>query len=121
MLRAVRAAGAVRAALEQAGTPIGAYDTLLAGQAIRRGLVLVTANVAEFARVSGLTWQNWAERTFRRRRRLPHRAAAQGGMGQWAWPRIAAVYVIVVTPGILAFAFAQRLFFKGLMEGVLKA
>jgi len=48
-------------------------------------------------------------------------AAAQGGMGQWAWPRIAAVYVIVVTPGILAFAFAQRLFFKGLMEGVLKA
>jgi hypothetical protein len=26
-----------------------------------------------------------------------------------------------VTPGIIAFAFAQRLFFKGLMEGVLKA
>jgi ABC-type glycerol-3-phosphate transport system permease component len=25
--------------------------------------------------------------------------------------------VIVVTPGIVAFAFAQRLFFKGLMEG----
>lgn len=47
-------------------------------------------------------------------------AAAQGGMGQWAWPRIAAVYVIVVTPGILAFTFAQRLFFKGLMEGVVK-
>jgi tRNA(fMet)-specific endonuclease VapC len=56
-----RAAGAVRAALEQAGTPIGAYDTLLAGQALRRGLVLVTANVSEFARVNGLTWQNWAE------------------------------------------------------------
>jgi ABC-type glycerol-3-phosphate transport system permease component len=31
------------------------------------------------------------------------------------------VYVIVVTPGIIPFAFAQRLFFKGLMEGVLKA
>ena len=56
-----RAAGAVRAALEQAGTPIGAYDTLLAGQALRRGLILVTANVAEFARVNGLIWQNWAE------------------------------------------------------------
>ena len=27
-------------------------------------------------------------------------ASAQGGMGQWAWPRIAAVYVIVVLPGI---------------------
>ena len=47
-------------------------------------------------------------------------ASAQGGMGQWAWPRIAAVYVIVVTPGIIAFTFAQRLFFKGLMEGALK-
>ncbi len=47
-------------------------------------------------------------------------AAAQGGMGQWAWPRIAAVYIIVVTPGIIAFTFAQRLFFKGLMEGVAK-
>jgi ABC-type glycerol-3-phosphate transport system permease component len=42
-------------------------------------------------------------------------------VGQWAWPRVAAVYVIVVTPGIIAFAFAQRLFFKGLVEGVLKA
>jgi ABC-type glycerol-3-phosphate transport system permease component len=47
-------------------------------------------------------------------------AAAQGGQGQWSWPNLAAVYVIVVTPGILAFTFAQRLFFKGLMEGALK-
>ena len=47
-------------------------------------------------------------------------AAAQGGQGQWAWPNLAAVYVIVVTPGILAFAFAQKLFFKGLLEGALK-
>ena len=47
-------------------------------------------------------------------------AAAQGGQGQWAWPNLAAVYIIVVAPGIIAFTFAQRLFFKGLMEGVLK-
>ena len=47
-------------------------------------------------------------------------AAAQGGLGQWTWPALASVYVIVVTPGILAFAFAQKLFFKGLMEGVAK-
>ena len=47
-------------------------------------------------------------------------AAAQGGQGQWAWPNLAAVYIIVVAPGILAFTFAQRLFFKGLMEGALK-
>ena len=48
-------------------------------------------------------------------------ASASGGMGQWAWPRIAAVYVIVIVPGIIAFALAQGLFFKGLMEGALKA
>jgi len=47
-------------------------------------------------------------------------AAAQGGQGQWAWPNLAAVYVIVVAPGILAFSFAQKLFFKGLAEGVVK-
>ena len=47
-------------------------------------------------------------------------AGAQGGLGQWSWPALAAVYVLVVTPGIVAFTFAQRLFFKGLMEGVMK-
>jgi ABC-type glycerol-3-phosphate transport system permease component len=47
-------------------------------------------------------------------------AAAQGGFGQWTWPNLAAVYVIVVTPGVIAFTFAQKLFFKGLMEGVVK-
>lgn len=47
-------------------------------------------------------------------------AQAAGGLGQWAWPRLAAVYVIVVAPGIVAFMFAQKLFFKGLAEGVVK-
>jgi ABC-type glycerol-3-phosphate transport system permease component len=47
-------------------------------------------------------------------------AAAQGGQGYWAWPNLAAVYVIVVTPGIIAFTLAQKLFFKGLAEGVVK-
>jgi ABC-type glycerol-3-phosphate transport system permease component len=47
-------------------------------------------------------------------------AGAQGGLGQWSWPALAAVYVLVVTPGIVAFAFAQKLFFKGLAEGVVK-
>lgn len=55
-----RAAGSVRAALEVAGTPIGAYDLLMAGQALRHPLTLVTANVSEFSRVRGLTWQDWA-------------------------------------------------------------
>ena len=39
----------VRAALEAVGKPIGAYDLLMAGRALRRQLTLVTANVADFA------------------------------------------------------------------------
>jgi tRNA(fMet)-specific endonuclease VapC len=56
-----RAAGSIRAALEAAGRPIGAYDYLIAGQAIARQLTLVTANVSEFSRVKGLSWQDWAK------------------------------------------------------------
>ncbi len=47
-------------------------------------------------------------------------ASAFGGLGAWAWPRIAAVYVMVITPGIIIFAFAQRWYMKGLLEGALK-
>ena len=56
-----RAAGAVRAALEAAGKPIGAYDLLIAGQALRHQITLVTSNVSEFSRVKGLHWQDWAK------------------------------------------------------------
>ena len=55
-----RVAGSVRAALEAVGKPIGAYDLLMAGQALRHQLTLVTANVSEFSRVKGLVWQDWA-------------------------------------------------------------
>lgn len=55
-----QAAGTVRAELETAGTPIGAYDVLLAGQARRRGAILVTSNTKEFDRVAGLKWEDWA-------------------------------------------------------------
>jgi tRNA(fMet)-specific endonuclease VapC len=55
------AAGFVRAALESMGKPIGAYDLLMAGQALRHKLTLVTANTAEFSRVRGLLWQDWAK------------------------------------------------------------
>jgi tRNA(fMet)-specific endonuclease VapC len=54
-----RAAGELRAALEIVGTPIGPYDVLIAGHALQSGATLVTANVAEFARVQGLAWQDW--------------------------------------------------------------
>jgi len=55
-----RVAGSVRATLEAVGKPIGAYDVLMAGQALRHQLRLVTANVSEFSRVKGLAWQDWA-------------------------------------------------------------
>ncbi|MYA36404.1 MAG: type II toxin-antitoxin system VapC family toxin [Gammaproteobacteria bacterium] len=55
-----RAAGAVRSELESMGQPIGPYDTLIAGQARARGLVLVTANSREFRRVPGLVCEDWA-------------------------------------------------------------
>lgn len=56
-----RAAGAIRAALEATGRPIGAYDYLIAGQALARQFTLVTANISEFSRVKGLSWQDWAK------------------------------------------------------------
>jgi len=55
-----REAGRVRAELEAAGTPIGAYDLLIAGQARRRGATVVTSNTGEFGRVKGLQWEDWA-------------------------------------------------------------
>lgn len=55
-----RAAGRVRAALEAAGRPIGAYDLLIAGQALRLRARLVTSNSSEFDRVAGLEWEDWA-------------------------------------------------------------
>ena len=54
-----RAAGAVRAALATAGAEIGPYDVLIAGQALARGVVLVTHNVREFGRVEGLKVEDW--------------------------------------------------------------
>ena len=52
-------AAAIRSTLEKQKHPIGPYDTLIAGQALARGLTLVTANMREFARVDGLKWEDW--------------------------------------------------------------
>jgi tRNA(fMet)-specific endonuclease VapC len=56
-----KSAGEIRAALEKAGRPIGAYDLLIAGQAVRHKTTLVTANSKEFRRVKGLSWEDWAK------------------------------------------------------------
>ncbi len=47
-------------------------------------------------------------------------ARAFGGVGQFSFPRLAAAYAMVILPGVLAFALAQRLYFKGLTEGAIK-
>jgi tRNA(fMet)-specific endonuclease VapC len=52
-------AGDIRAALEQAGMPIGPYDVLLAGQARRHDALLVTAGKREFSRVPRLSFKDW--------------------------------------------------------------
>lgn len=54
-----RAAGEIRAELKRQGSPIGPYDVLIAGQAVSRSLVLITNNVKEFRRVSGLQYEDW--------------------------------------------------------------
>jgi tRNA(fMet)-specific endonuclease VapC len=51
--------GELRWHLERSGTPIGPNDMLIAAHALALGLTLVTANVREFSRVSGLAVENW--------------------------------------------------------------
>ena len=59
-ISAAEHAGEIRAALARTGTPIGPYDIMIAGHARSRGLTLVTNNMSEFERISGLRLENWA-------------------------------------------------------------
>jgi tRNA(fMet)-specific endonuclease VapC len=52
-------AAEIRARLKAAGTPIGAYDVLIAATALQHELIMVTANTREFVRVVGLQLENW--------------------------------------------------------------
>ncbi len=69
---AAAAYGRIRHLLEASGTPIGPNDILIAAHALALGLVVVTDNVGEFARVKGLAVENW---------RLPHTSEAKGRRG----------------------------------------
>ena len=51
--------GIVRAQLRREGRPIGANDLMIAAIAIANSHVLVTRNVGEFSRVSGLEVDRW--------------------------------------------------------------
>ncbi len=52
--------GRIRATLQAGGTPIGANDLWIASHALAAGLTLVSNNVGEFQRVTGLRLENWA-------------------------------------------------------------
>jgi tRNA(fMet)-specific endonuclease VapC len=51
--------GRLRADLKSKGTIIGAYDMLIAAQALARNLILVTNNTGEFQRIPALKLEDW--------------------------------------------------------------
>ncbi len=53
--------GQLRCELERAGRPAGPYDMLIGAHARSEGLIVVTNNLREFARMPGLRVENWVE------------------------------------------------------------
>jgi tRNA(fMet)-specific endonuclease VapC len=51
----------IRWQLECLGTPIGPNDLLIAAHALALDLIVITDNVEEYARVPGLSIDNWLE------------------------------------------------------------
>jgi tRNA(fMet)-specific endonuclease VapC len=56
---AALAAATIRAQLEEQGIPIGPIDVLIAGVAVSLQATIVTHNVGEFSRVTGLPILDW--------------------------------------------------------------
>ena len=57
----VSAYARIRHELEKIGMPIGPNDLLIAATALAHDLILVTHNVREFSRVSGLETEDWCQ------------------------------------------------------------
>lgn len=53
--------GQIRAKLEQAGTPIGPNDLLIAAIAVSNQVTLVSHNTREFKRINELQLEDWEE------------------------------------------------------------
>lgn len=51
----------VRVATQKKGKSIGPYDVLIAGHALATGLILVTNNTREFARIPELQYEDWRD------------------------------------------------------------
>jgi tRNA(fMet)-specific endonuclease VapC len=54
--------GSIKASLEKMGRRIGDFDAAIAAHALAVEGVLVSANVGQMTRVSGLTVEDWAKR-----------------------------------------------------------
>lgn len=68
----------------------------------------------EFLFAATFTWDR-AQRT------LPVQlATVTGGIGEWSWPRIAAVYVMAVLPVIALFVLLSRRYTESVLEGATK-
>ena len=59
--QAAEHSGQIRAELAKKGQIIGPYDLMIAGHARSKGYILVTNNIKEFNRVSGLRVENWVD------------------------------------------------------------
>jgi len=57
--KAATCSAQIRSRLEKEGTPIGPFDTLIAGTALAHSAVLVTHNIREFSRVTDLKIEDW--------------------------------------------------------------
>ena len=59
--RAAEEYGRIKAELEKKGILIGSMDTLIAGHAKSRGLIIVTNNTGQFSCFAGLTVEDWSQ------------------------------------------------------------
>ena len=53
--------GQLRAQLALSGTPIGAYDVMIAAQGVARNHTVVTHNTGEFSRIPGIILEDWID------------------------------------------------------------
>lgn len=51
--------GVIDSILQSKGIPIGDMDTMIASQAISRGLVLITNNIKHYSRIPKLKYESW--------------------------------------------------------------
>ncbi len=53
--------GQLRAQLAFSGTPIGAYDVMIAAQGVAGNHTVVTHNTKEFSRIPGIVLEDWTD------------------------------------------------------------